>query len=136
MTRPRCLETRTRNGLKYRRYEDADGQRYSTVEIPLSVAKAIGTKRLEEALETWQRGQEKRRKSKQLRKAIIERLPGKPTAIAHELDCSEAYVRMIRKELECHSLKTTERPATHTKSTREPAQKQQSSADPISSMFR
>jgi hypothetical protein len=98
MTKAKIIETRTRHGLKYRRYEQA-GERYTTVEIPLSVAKSIGIKRLQEAHATWQRGQEKRERSEHLRNAIIERLPGKPTAIAHELGCSEAYVRLVRQQV-------------------------------------
>lgn len=97
MTKARTIETRTRNGLKYRRYEKA-GERYTTVEVPLSVAKALGIKRLQEAYTRWQRGQQKRERSEQLRQAIVERLPGKPTAIAHELGCSEAYVRHVRQQ--------------------------------------
>lgn len=94
---PRCIETRTRHGMKYRRYEH-QGKRWTTVEMPVSVMKAVGVKRVNEAHATWQRGQAKREASEKLRNAIIERLPGKPTAIAHELGCSEAYVRHVRQQ--------------------------------------
>ena len=97
-SKPRCIETRTRHGIKYRRYEH-QGKRYTTVEVPVSVVKSIGTKRVNDAYAVWQRGQENREKSEQLRNAIIERLPGKPTAIAHELGCSETYVRMVRQQV-------------------------------------
>lgn len=92
--KPKVLSTRIRNGLRYRRY-DSNGIRYSMVELPVSVVKSIGTKRVLAAYSTWQRGCTNRQRSAMLKEAILTRLGTKPTAIADELGCSEAYVRQI-----------------------------------------
>lgn len=98
----KCLETRTGpDGLKRRRYRQNDGTRLTTVEVPLSVLRSIGMTRVRQATATWQRGEERRARAAELRATVIERLQqprAKPTAIAHELGCTEARVRQIRQE--------------------------------------
>lgn len=95
----KCLETRTRaDGIRSRRYELDDGRRMTTFELPASVIKAIGVKRVQELMQTWQRGEATRAR----RQKIVEMLEQgiKPTAIAHELGCTDQRVRQIRKEIE------------------------------------
>ena len=93
----RCLETRCRGGLKYRRYELDDGRRTSTVEVPVTVLKGIGMKRVREELARWQRGEEMRERQVKIRERLAEGI--KPTAIAHELGVTDQRVRQIRKAM-------------------------------------
>ena len=98
----KCLETRTRkDGIKTRRYELEDGRRITTFELPASVIKAVGTKRVQEYYEIWQRGEKQRAESHTRRQRIVELLAQniKPTAIADEVGCTEQRVRQIRKEV-------------------------------------
>ena len=87
--------------LTFRQYKDGQGNAVCTYEVPSSVVMAFGMARLHQQLDAWRRGEEKRSKSEALRTAIISRLRDKikPLAIAHELGCSEAYVRQLRKVL-------------------------------------
>lgn len=99
----KCLETRTRaDGIKARRYELEDGRRITTLELPATVIKAMGLKRVQEFMEIWQRGEKQRTDSLARRQRIEEMLAEniKPTAIAHEVGVTEARVRQIRKEIE------------------------------------
>lgn len=99
----KCLETRTRaDGIKARRYELEDGRRITTLELPATVIKAMGLKRVQEFMEIWQRGEKQRTESQARRQRIVEMLAKdiKPTAIAHEVGVTEARVRQIRKEIE------------------------------------
>jgi hypothetical protein len=94
----KCLETRTRpDGIKARRYELDDGRRTTTFELPASVVKAIGLKRVQEFMEIWQRGEKQRSRRQRIEELLRERV--KPTAIAHEVGCTEERVRQIRKEM-------------------------------------
>jgi hypothetical protein len=98
----KCLETRTRpDGIKSRRYQLDDGRRTTTFELPASVIKAIGLKKVQEAMQNWQRGEARRTDSHARRKRIEEMLEQgiKPTAIAHEVGCTDQRVRQIRKEV-------------------------------------
>jgi hypothetical protein len=98
----KCLETRARaDGIKMRRYELEDGRRTTTFELPVTVIKAIGLKRVQEFMEIWQRGEKQRTGSHARRQRIEELLREKvkPTAIAHEVGCTEERVRQIRKEM-------------------------------------
>ena len=98
----RCLETRTRtDGIKSRRYELEDGRRITTLELPATVIRSIGMKRVQEFMETWQRG-EKQRTNRNTRRQRIEELLRervKPLAIADEVGVTEARVRQIRKDM-------------------------------------
>jgi hypothetical protein len=98
----KCLETRTRaDGIKTRRYELEDGRRVTTLELPVTVIKAIGLKRVQEFMGIWQRGEKQRTESHARRQRIEELLREnvKPTAIAHEVGVTEQRVRQIRKEM-------------------------------------
>jgi protein-disulfide isomerase-like protein with CxxC motif len=95
----KCLETRVRaDGIKMRRYELEDGRRTTTFELPASVVKAIGLKRVQEFMEIWQRGEKQRSRRQRIEELLRERV--KPTAIAHEVGCTDQRVRQIRKKME------------------------------------
>lgn len=85
-------------GLVFRRYRLADGRTVETFEIPATVARGFGMQRLHAGIDAWCRGEEKRARSARLLADITARLDAgtKPTAIAHELGCTEAYVRAVR----------------------------------------
>jgi hypothetical protein len=98
----KCLETRTRtDGIKSRRYEREDGRRITTFELPVTVLKGIGMKRVQELMEIWRRGELQRTETHARRQRIEELLREgvKPTAIAHEVGCTDQRVRQIRKEM-------------------------------------
>ena len=98
----KCLETRTRaDGIKSRRYEREDGRRITTLELPVTVLKGIGMKRVQEFMEIWQRGELQRTETHARRQRIEELLRErvKPTAIADEVGVTEQRVRQIRKEM-------------------------------------
>lgn len=99
----KCLETRMRaDGIRTRRYELDDGRRMTTFELPATVIKGIGIKRVQEFMQIWQRGEKARAETKTRRERIVELLDQKikPTAIAFEVGVTEARVRQIRKEIE------------------------------------
>lgn len=93
----KCLETRRRDGLKYRRYQLEDGRRISTFEVPVSVLKGIGMTRVKAELERWQRGEQTRARLVQMKQRIAEGV--KPLAIADEFGVTEQRVRQIRKAM-------------------------------------
>lgn len=96
----KCLETRTTpEGWKRRRYERDDGTRYSTLEVPASVITALGRGAAALATETWRRGEVARERAAFLKREIAARPDWKATALAHELNITEARVRQIRKGL-------------------------------------
>jgi protein-disulfide isomerase-like protein with CxxC motif len=98
----RCLQTRLRaDGIRARRYELDDGRRITTFELPATVLKGVGMKKLQEQMATWQRGEKLRTETHARRQRIEELLREnvKPTAIAHEVGCTDQRVRQIRKEM-------------------------------------
>lgn len=99
----KCLETRTRpDGIKARRYQLDDGRRITTFELPATVIKGVGLKRVQEFMAIWQRGEQQRGESHDRRQRIVEMLQQgiKPTAIAHEVGVTDQRVRQIRKEMQ------------------------------------
>lgn len=98
----RCLETRLRaDGIRTRRYKLDDGRRITTFELPATVLKGVGMKRIQEQMAVWQRGEKQRAATNTRRQRIEELLREKvkPTAIAHEVGCTDERVRQIRKEM-------------------------------------
>ena len=87
--------------MKARRYELDDGRRITTFELPATVIKSIGTKRVQEFMETWRRGEQQRttRGTRRQRIEVLLRERVKPLAIADEVGVTEARVRQIRKEM-------------------------------------
>jgi FixJ family two-component response regulator len=93
----KCLETRQKNGMRWRRYRTDDGRIVTTYELPAAVLSAFSKKRLTEQLAGWQRGESLRARRVVMLARIAEGV--KPTAIAHELGISDAAVRLARKAL-------------------------------------
>jgi len=96
----KCLSTRTRHdGMKVRRYELDDGSRITTIEIPVTVIRGVGMKKVQQQIATWQRGEDKRAESRMRR----ERIEQKTTHQAHppppppEVGPTPPRVRQIRK---------------------------------------
>lgn len=94
----KVLETRTvQPGLKRRRYELPDGRRVTTYEVPATVLKALGMKRVREELQAWARGDAARARVALIEQRLREGV--KPTAIAHEVGVTEQRVRQVRTRL-------------------------------------
>lgn len=92
----KCLETRRKQGLKWRRYRDDDGLTHTTYEIPTQVWNAMA-KRARARLEAYERGVAQRRVQA---KALVLLQDGwKPEAVAHELKISVRVVQKLRKQL-------------------------------------
>lgn len=94
----KCLETRKRNGITHRRYQLEDGRRISTAEVPATVLREFGKKKLGEAMGKWERGEALRARRAKMKRLIAQGV--KPTAIAHELGVTEQAVRIARKKME------------------------------------
>lgn len=91
----RCLETRRRNGMKWRRYRTDDGVIVTTYEVPVEVLRVLGEARLQEELQRAARTLErKQRKAKVL--ALLAQ-GWKATAVASEVGLCDAQVRRIRQ---------------------------------------
>lgn len=96
----KCAETRkTPYGIKRRRYKRPGREDLTTYEIPETVARAIGLKRIAETMAKWKRGEVHREVSAYRREFVRQRLDWKPTAIAHDLGLSDARVKQIIKEI-------------------------------------
>lgn len=93
----KCLETRVRNGMRWRRYLTDDGRRLVTYEVPASILSQFGKARVQAELAKFQRGEDRRRRAQRMRQLILEGV--KPTAIAHELGVTEQAVRLARKKI-------------------------------------
>ena len=93
----KCLETRKRNGMKWRRYRTDDGRTVTTFELPTAVLSRFSKKQVAAALAAWERGEAQRAR----RVLVVELLARgvKPTAIAHELGITDQAVRQTRKAL-------------------------------------
>ena len=93
----KCLETRKRNGMTYRRYALEDGRRISTVEMPVTILRTFSQKAVAEAVDRWKRGEALRSRQAKMKKLIAEGV--KPAAIAHELGITEQAVRIARTKM-------------------------------------
>lgn len=94
----KCLEVRKReDGVTRRRYETPDGRRITTMEVPAPVLAEMGPRRLAEALARWRRGEASRARIVRIEQLLRE--GWKPTAIAHEVGCSDSRVCQIRAKL-------------------------------------
>jgi len=87
--------------LTFRSYQSQDGSEVFTYEIPATVVRALGLSKMHQQLDAFMRGQAERKRSADLKYAVFSRLLAnvKPMAIAHDLGCSEAYVRHLRKKM-------------------------------------
>ena len=96
----KCLETRKRNGMTYRRYLLEDGTAKSTYELDASIVRRIGYQKVVDAAKAFQRG-EAARALAQTRREYVEKNIGVSTStIASHLVITEARVRQIKKEIE------------------------------------
>lgn len=93
----KCLETRRRNGMKWRRYRAPDGHTFTTYELPSAVLLGVTTlARIAKRLEQWHRGQAAAARRAQAEAMLAEGV--KPVAIAHELGLSPRTVERYRRE--------------------------------------
>lgn len=97
----KCLETRTRDGMRWRRYRTDDGRTVTTYEVPTAVMSHFGKGNLAGLIAAYQRGEARRQRTQRMRQLILEGV--KPLAIAHELGVTEQAVRMARKKLHSES---------------------------------
>jgi hypothetical protein len=93
-----CLETRVKDGLKWRRYRTPAGMVYTTYEILTEVFHGILPAGMYEfRVESWTKNQQRKDK-----RVIVERLLGegwKPLAIAHEVGWNVRTVTRIRQQI-------------------------------------
>lgn len=91
----KCLETRTRGQLRYRRYRDPDGAIHHTVEVPREVWNYINKQgRANDRL-----AQHMNRRQRLAKRTEVERLLDegwKPLAVAHEVGVSLRSVHRWR----------------------------------------
>lgn len=99
----RVLETREVSpGMRRRRYERADGSRFTTIEVPITVLRTVASgHRVDATLAAWHRGEAARglARERRVRAEELLRQGVKPTAIAHELGVSDQRVRQWRKAM-------------------------------------
>lgn len=100
-SKPRCLETRTKAGVRWRRYRFPDGRVESTFELPSAVVSRLGRAKVLELCAVYA-AQTPMRERRHVRRQRIEALllaGTKPTAIAHELGTTDDYIRKVRADL-------------------------------------
>lgn len=93
----KCLETRRRGGIKWRRYRTEEGAIIRTGEVPMEVLSELGPKRLAEALERAKRTEHRLRRKARAENLLRE--GWKPAAVAAEVGLSEAMVRRYRQHM-------------------------------------
>jgi hypothetical protein len=96
----KILETRKREGYTVRRYVDEETDvRQTTVEVPIAVLRAFSMRRVLAQIEITHRGHQKRVAATALKREIMLRVKDgwKPAAVAHELGCTDTYVRFIKR---------------------------------------
>jgi hypothetical protein len=93
----KCLETRRRDGMRWRRYRLPDGRTTTTYELPCSVVRGFGRQRIATGLEQFARAEKLRARGKQIDDLI--RAGWKPAAVAHEVGVSETAVRYRRARM-------------------------------------
>ena len=91
----KCLETRKRDGMKWRRYRTPDGRIVTTYELPCAVLRgAAPSSRLKKRLSQWENGQRleaRRAKARELLDA-----GWKPVAVANEIGVTTRSVERMR----------------------------------------
>lgn len=98
-----CLETRTKDGLKWRRYRTAEGAVYTTYEVPTEIfqqmiAAVADDPKFADYTHSWYRQQNYKEKV-----ALAERMLSegcKPAAVANEVGFSLSTIRRIKKSLQ------------------------------------
>ena len=95
----KCVETRTRNGMRWRRYLTDDGRRIVTYELPVTVLMGATTMaRIQTRLTSYQKAEEQRARRARILRNIDAGV--KPLAIADAEGVSTRQVERIRKQLE------------------------------------
>lgn len=95
----KVLETRRRDGMKWRRYRTDDGRTITTYELPAPVLRSIAPQwKVQERLAAWERGE----KTRARRALIVQRIAEgvKPLAIAAEVGMTDRAVQRIKSQLE------------------------------------
>lgn len=90
----KCLETRKKDGMRWRRYRTDDGRIVTTYELPTTVLKGVAPPdKLRARLASFQRGE----KTRERRAALLAKLAEgiKPLAIADELGMSTRQVQRL-----------------------------------------
>ncbi len=90
----KCLETRSRKGMKWRRYRTADGAIWTTYEVPTSVISSMSAARLKALLEGAAKRLDSLNRTARIKARLADKI--KPAAIAHQEGVSEAWVRALR----------------------------------------
>lgn len=90
------LDTRMRNGLKWRRYRTAEGEIFTTYEVPCTVLNTLGRARLQAELQRAARQRE--RDARNARALALLAEGWKPLAVAAEIGLCEAQVRRLRQK--------------------------------------
>lgn len=93
----KCLETRARNGMRWRRYRTAEGAIVTTYEVPVAVLGELGAARLREALQRAER--EITRRKRNARALTLLAAGWKPLAVGQEVGLCEAQVRRLRQKV-------------------------------------
>lgn len=93
----KCLETRRRGGIKWRRYRTEEGAVIRTGEVPMEVLAELGAAKLKEALARAARREQRLRR--QARAENLLRQGWKPEAVAAELELSVSMVRRYRQRM-------------------------------------
>ena len=93
----KCLETRRRDGMKWRRYRAEDGRIVTTFELPTSVLLHLTSRaRIKAAIEAFERAQ--KAEALRIRVRALSAEGWKTIAIAHEVGLSVGGVhRIIRR---------------------------------------
>jgi len=92
--KPRCLETRQRRDLKWRRYRSPAGYTFETFEMPTEAIKRFGWARLREEIALAERRHLKLARQARALQLLAE--GWKPAAVALETGYSEAHVYRLR----------------------------------------
>lgn len=103
----KCLETRRRNGMKWRRYRTEDGRIVTTYELPTEVLRgAAEPSRLQERLDAYARADARRARRQQVISLLAQ--GWKPLAIASEVGLKVRVIQELRAQLRS----TTTTPST------------------------
>lgn len=87
--------------VMHRVYTDSNGQKIRTVELPAAIISHISSRKVEEFLQSMERGIAARKKASLRRSQIIDSITAGETnlAIALKVGVTSSYVRQIRKEM-------------------------------------
>lgn len=89
----KCLETRKRDGMKWRRYRTDDGRIVTTFEMPTQVVNLSSD--LRRRLAMWESKQQKLARKEKAKELLA--AGWKTTAVASHFGLSDSWVRQIRR---------------------------------------